>query len=397
MPSTTRRRLLGSLAAGSATTLAGCGATSDDGGDRWPQFGSDAANTAAALDNRGPTEDPTVEWVHAAGTYYYNSTQVLVDGAVFANAGYDGLYALDPDDGGVRWHDPADYKPLTPALADGVVLPGRFGFRSVAEDGGVAVAGHRLGYRNWETDSLDYPQSPPTVTDDLLIAGVGTEGHSPDGGRVVAVDREASSFRWHTTLTSTVWGAPAVGDGLVFAAQRATQNPEADAALYALAPDTGQVRWRRMLPSDPRFDPVDAPVVGDGLVYLSSGTGPLVAYDTNSGDPVWRLDPPSGVQGSPALADGTLYVGDLDGTFHALDAETGESRWTASVEKCYGGPAVGRDGVYAASFEGTLVSWYPDGSERWRVSLDPPVHGTPVVADGRLYLGTTEGLLYCLD
>ena len=395
MPST-RRQLLSFLAVGSTAAIAGCGSAGDAAADRWPQFGYDAANTAFAPESRGPAEKPAVEWVHAAGAYYYNSTQILVDGAVYANAGYEGLYALAPGDGSVRWHDPADYKPLTPALADGVVLPGRFGFRSVAADGGIALAGRRLGYRNWETDRLDYPQSPPTVTDDLLIAGVGTEGHSPGGGRIVAVDRADGSVRWQTDVTSTVWGAPAVGEGLVFAAQRATENPEADAVLYALAPETGQVRWRRALTSDPRFDPVDALVVGDGLVYLSTGTGPLVAYDTESGEPVWRLDPPSGVQGSPALADGTLYVGDLDGTFHALDAETGESRWTADIGKCYGGPCVARNGVYTASFDGTLVSWQRDGSERWRVTLDPPVHGSPVVANGRLYIGTSEGLLYAL-
>lgn len=397
MPSTTRRRLLSSLAVGSAAALAGCSGSDGETTDRWPQFGYDAANTAAAPNAAGPREKPSPEWVHTAGAYYYNSTQVLFDGEVYANAGYSGLYVLSPEDGSVQWHDPTSYKPLTPALADGVVMPGRFGFRSVATDGGVAVAGKRFGYQHWETESLDYPQSPVTVADDLLIAGVGTEGHSPGGGRVVAVDRTDGTVRWHTSVESTVWGAPAVGEDRVFVAQRATQNPDAVATLYALDLPTGQIRWEQTLGESAEFDPVDAPVVGDGLVYVSTGTGPLVAYDTESGDPVWRLDPPSGVQGSPALADGTLYVGDLDGTFHALDAETGESRWTASVEKCYGGPAVGRDGVYAASFEGTLVSWYPDGSERWRVSLDPPVHGTPVVADGRLYLGTTEGLLYCLD
>lgn len=396
MPSTTRRRLLSSLAVGSTAAVAGCSRSVGESTDRWPQFGYDAANTAATPDASGPSEQPTTQWVHTAGAYYYNSTQVLVDGAVYANAGYDGLYALDPADGGVRWHDPESYKALTHALADGVVLPGRFGFRSVATDGGLAVAGQRFGYQHWETESLDYPQSPATVTEELLIAGVGTEGHSPGGGRVVAVDRTDGSVRWHTSVESTVWGAPAVSDGVVFAAQRATQNPEAEAALYALDSETGEVRWRQPLGTNPLFDPVDAPVVGDGLVYLSTGTGPLVAYDTESGEPVWRLDPPSGVQGSPALADGTLYVGDLDGTFHALDANTGESHWTASVGKFYGGPVVGRDGVYAASFEGTLVSWWLDGRERWRLSLESPVHGSPVVADDRLYLGASEGLLYCL-
>lgn len=396
MPSTTRRRFLRAISAGGIPTLAGCGMPSPDSLSGWAQFGYDPANTSAALDLHGPAERPGPEWIHTAGSYYRNSTQILLAENVIANAGYTGLYALSPTDGTIQWHDSTSYKPLTPTLANGIIVPGGYGFRSVARNGGISVGGHRLGYRNWQTDWLAYPQSPATLVDGLIIAGVGTEGHSRGGGRVIALDQDEGTIHWSTPVESTVWGTPAVADGVVYAAQRSTRNPPANAVLYALEVETGDIRWRRDFGDDPRFDPIDAPVAGEELVYVSTGTGPLLACDAASGEVVWTLDPPSGVQGSPALANDTLYVGDLDGTFHAVDAKTGETHWTAAVSKWYSGPMVARDGIYAVTFDGELVSWRPNGTERWRLRLDPPVKATPVVRDGRLYLGTTDGLLYCL-
>jgi outer membrane protein assembly factor BamB len=395
VPSTTRRALLSAVAVAAAGSLAGCGGTSPDR-DGWTQFGRDAANTAHAPDLDGPTEEPTAAWVRVGGSYYRTSTQPLVADRVYANAAHDGLYALDPADGSVVWHDPESYTALTGALADGVVLPGRFGFRRVDADGGVTVGGRRFRYRDWETDGLDYPESPPTVTDDALVAGVGTTGHSPGGGRVVAVDLTDGSVRWTESVESAVWGAPAVRDGVAYAAQRADAGSSVGGALYALDLDDGGQLWRRDLGDDPRLDPVAAPVADGDRVYLSTGAGPLVAFDSASGDPVWTFDPSRGVRGSPALADGVCYVGDLGGRLTALDAATGERRWTESVGTFHGGPAVVDGDVYAVTGEGTLVSRHADGRERWDVSLDPPVTGTPVAVGGRVYVGTADGLLYAL-
>lgn len=391
MPS--RRAVLRGAAAACSAAVAGCNASGRDEAQYWTQFGYDAANTAATP-ARGPAEEPAPEWVHVGGAYYRNSTQVLVADSVYANTGFDGLYSLSPSDGAVRWHDPTDYKSLTPALAGGVVLPGGYGFRRVAAGGGHAVLGRRLDYRDWQTDMTAYPASPPTVADDSLVAGVGTPARGR--GHLAALELGDGNTRWSVQVESSVRGAPAVADGVVYAARRAMHDPDVTAALYALDLDSGEQLWRRELGADPRFDPVDAPVAGEGFVYLSTGTGPLVAFDADSGEQVWTLDPPGGVQGSPALADGVLYAGDLDGRFHALDAGTGDVLWTRTVGKFYGGPTVAGDGIYAVTFDGTLVSWRPGGRERWRFRLDPPVAGTPVVVDGRLYLGTTEGLLYAL-
>lgn len=395
MPSTTRRTVLSALAAATAAALAGCGGGSPDRRG-WTQFGHDAGNTAHAPDLEGPSEEPRPAWVHAGGSYYRSSAQPLVADRLYANTGYDGLYALSPSDGSVDWHDPTSYKALTGALAGGVVLPGRFGFRRVDAGGGLAVGGERVGYRDWETQGLDYPESPPTVADGALVAGVGTEGHSPGGGRVVAVDLADGDVRWSAPVDSAVWGAPAVADGVVYAAQRADTGSSVEAALYALDLADGGELWRRGLGADPRFDPVDAPVADGDRVYLSTGTGPLVAFDAASGDPEWTYDPPRGVQGSPALADGVCYVVDLRGRLVALDAATGERTWSDDVGTAYGGPAVCGGDVHAVATDGTLAAWHADGRERWRVDVDPPVTGTPVAADGRVYVGTGDGLLYAL-
>lgn len=398
MPS--RRSFLAAAATVGAAALAGCGgsaATPD--ADRWPQFGFDAANTASNPAARGPDDEPHVAWVRHGDGFYRNSTQPVVGDAVYANLAYDGIYALDPADGAVRWRDPTSYKALTPALAgDGLVLPGSHGLRRVAADGGVAALGWRFGYGGWRTD-LDYPQSPATLADGALVVGIGSAEGAPPGGRVVAVDAGDGTVRWSAPVETSVWGAPAVSDGAVYAAARddGGNDPTVRGTVHALSLETGESLWTHRLGASPRFDPVDAPVADGERVYVPTGTGPLVALDAATGEEVWRLDPPRGIQASPALSDGVLFVGGLDGTFRALDAGTGAPIWTADAATFYGGPTVGGDGVYAVDSSGTLLSWTTDGSERWRTALDPPVHGSPVPVGGRLFVGTSDGLLYGLS
>lgn len=398
MPSLSRRTLLAAVATAGAGVTPGC--SGSDGvptAERWPQFGFDARNTAHNRNAEGPREEPNVAWVHVGGSYYRNSTQPLVGDAVYANAGYNGLFALDPTDGGVRWHDDRSYKTLTPGSNDGTVaLPGRYGFRGVAADGGLRAFGRSAGYDRWRTD-LDYPESPPSVADDRLVAGMGMTERS--GGRVIAIDAKDGTVQWEYPVETSTWGAPAVADGVVYVVARARRTPDeyVPGAVHAIDLRDGTKTWTRSFDESPRFDPVDAPVVGEGLVFVPTGTGPLVVLRDDTGEEVWRFDSPEGVQASPALGNGVLYVGCLDGTLRALHSQTGEIEWTAQGEKYYGGPTVGKRGVYAAGTGGEVASWTHDGRERWRVRIDPPLSGSPVPADGRLFVGTNDGLLYGLE
>jgi outer membrane protein assembly factor BamB len=78
-------------------------------------------------------------------------------------------------------------------------------------------------------------------------------------------------------------------------------------------------------------------------------------------------------------------------------AATGDGEWTGAGETYYGGPTVGELGVYAVGADGEVASWTREGAERWRTRIDPPVSGSPVPADGMVYVGTGDGLLYGLE
>ncbi|WP_226006079.1 PQQ-binding-like beta-propeller repeat protein [Natrinema salinisoli] len=57
-------------------------------------------------------------------------------------------------------------------------------------------------------------------------------------------------------------------------------------------------------------------------------------------------------------------------------------------------------GVVFPGDTGYLVALDPDGEERWRTGTntgDRGIHGTPAVADGRVYVGAYDGVLYAVD
>ncbi|WP_369684141.1 PQQ-binding-like beta-propeller repeat protein [Haloarchaeobius sp. FL176] len=99
---------------------------------------------------------------------------------------------------------------------------------------------------------------------------------------------------------------PAVEDGVAYVATSGvwSETIGQDGVLAALAAD-GTERWR--------FDPeagLRTPVVADGTVYTGpfrASGAPLVAFDADSGDELWRRDR---VVSDPelAVADETLYL-----------------------------------------------------------------------------------------
>ncbi|HQX80920.1 MAG TPA: PQQ-binding-like beta-propeller repeat protein, partial [Vicinamibacterales bacterium] len=72
--------------------------------------------------------------------------------------------------------------------------------------------------------------------------------------------------------------------------------------------------------------------VVDGVAYVGTSGGALVAIDAGSGKLKWSYRATSDDLGigesSPAVANGVVYIGDLAGVFHAVDAGTGKARWT---------------------------------------------------------------------
>ncbi len=76
-----------------------------------------------------------------------------------------------------------------------------------------------------------------------------------------------------------------------------------------------------------------APIVYNGMVYVTSGHSHVYALDAKTGAQKWRYAPNPHViafaaNRGVALADGRVYVGTLDGHVVALDAQTGKTVWS---------------------------------------------------------------------
>lgn len=106
------------------------------------------------------------------------------------------------------------------------------------------------------------------------------------------------------------------------------------------------------------------PALCEDMVYVPTHTGRLLGVSRVSGEIVWEKPFSYHAWSSPVVVDATLLVGDAEGILHAYDI---------------------RD---------TAI----DPPELWKVPVGTGgIESTPVVWNGRIYVGTRDGRFYCLE
>ncbi len=101
---------------------------------------------------------------------------------------------------------------------------------------------------------------------------------------------------------------------------------------------------------------------------------------------------------TPAVWEGLVYVADSGRKIHCVDAATGQPCWTHDIQGEMWASTLVADGkVYVATRRGEFIVLAAGREKRVLSSalLDGPVSGTPVAANGSLYV-TTQKRLYAL-
>jgi len=200
----------------------------------------------------------------------------------------------------------------------------------------------------------------------------------PDDGLTVA---------WRVPVRPGFAG-PVVADGRVFVLdyQEDPGSRTMDGAerMLALDEETGDILWTREWPATYRnlmrtfaTGPRATPTVYGDRIYVVGAAGMLLCLETTTGDVVWQIDtvaeygvtvPVYGVSNSP-LVDGNRLVvvvgGEPDALVVAFDTDTGDEVWRALPlvsEAGYSPPM-----VYESGGVRQLVLWHPQGVS----SLDP--------------------------
>jgi outer membrane protein assembly factor BamB len=181
-----------------------------------------------------------------------------------------------------------------------------------------------------------------------------------------------------------------------------------------------RVKWR--FPTGDRV--VSSPAWAGGVVYVGSDDGQLYAIDAATGRQRWMHRTGGPVPSSPAVAEGRVFVLSYDGRLHALDAMTGAPLWKFATggERRFEGrglhgmqprtqtisdpfdvylssPVVDQGTVYFGSSDGHVYALdAASGALRWKQHTgDNVLHASPALADGRLFIGGFDGRFHALD
>ena len=256
---------------------------------------------------RSTGPDLSLEWGHEGWDYLLPSP-VLAGGAVLVGSGDGRLYALDPDDGRVRWaFRTAGRIRATPVVEDGVAYFG-------SGDGVVYGVDLLDGAERWRF-------------------------------RTAGADLDAADFGFDRTQ---IQGSGMVHDGTLFIGSR-------DASLYAIDLSSGDVLWTF---EDGSAWVVNSPAYVDGLVLSGgSSSGRFRAIDAESGDERWVVRTGGPIFSSPTVVDGVAYVGSGDRTVYAVDVADGSIRWTFPTGgMVVGSPAVWNGRLFVGSDDGTVYA-----------------------------------------
>lgn len=321
----------------------------------------------------------------------------LVVGA--ANDGV--VYAFSASTGARRWstrlgspNPRARQLFSAPLLHEGRVLVG-------AADGYLHCLDADTGSLRWTHAAGDWIRARPYANGKTVIGAT-------LGGEVFAVTDEGGSARllWvQRTSTHPLLGDLTGDANSVFATDNAVW-------LHALDAATGARRWqRRLVPSreagganllaDAPPQIQQAPVtVRNGVVFAGGSDRFLHAVEARTGRLIWRYEANGRIAAAPTVAGARVLVGEYLGGRHftALDAHTGDPVWTHALGSVWASPEFSDRAIYVGTTEGKLFCLEAKtGSARWSFQTGSDIYTAPALDAENVYIGSWDGHYYALD
>jgi outer membrane protein assembly factor BamB len=164
----------------------------------------------------------------------------------------------------------------------------------------------------------------------------------------------------------------------------------------------------------PRYDGpselIATPVLYNDMVYVvtgqdpehGTGVGALSAVnpkgakgDATKTHVAWRYKKIERSISTPAIKDDIVYAPDFTGFLHAVDAKTGKEHWIYDTESnIWASPLVVDGKVYLGNEDGILTVMQAGKEKKvlQKIEFPAPLYSSPIVANGVLYIGTQTHL-----
>ena len=441
---------------------------SDPGNTEWPMWGGTPdRNMVSSMKGLPTTWDvkakKNVKWVAELGSQAYGNP-VVANGLVFVGTNNEAvrdpnikgdkgiLVAFRETDGQFMWqavHDklaagrandwPYQGVCSSPLVQDGVVY--------YVSNRGEVMAVDAQGFRDkendgpfkeekltrevdadiiWRYDMMEelgvqqhnMANSSPVMFENLIFVSTSNgqdESHvnvpSPKAPSIIAVDKTTGKLVWEDNpvgekVLHGQWSSPAVGK-----VGDTTQVVigQGDGWVRGYEVKSGKRLWEFDLnPKESvwpktRNEVISTPIILENVVYIANGQDPehgegvghLYAIDgTKRGDitktgALWHYDKIRRSISTGALYNGILFYSDFSGFLHALDAKTGKPYWTHDMFAAIWGSPIVIDGkVYLGDEDGDVTIIAADKALKVVAenNMGSSVYSTPVPANGTLYV-----------
>ena len=348
-----------------------------------------------------------------------------------------GKYCLDIETGKVLWESDK-FSAKVFYWAEGVYSPEEKFF-------------YTQGHSTVQAWNFSDPTKPPTLMWEVLVPGSGSAGTGIQYGdgkvfpgsfepHQMALDAKTGEVIWDTETKAAMTFSGSYYQG------RFLKAGEHDNTFYCFDAKTGNVLWE--------FNPgthfgywVSGCAAAYGKVYELNKDGYLYSLDVNTGQLAWKYKGPSFLfwPGWPVVADGKVYattgqsasIDPITGEyskseFACLDAYTGKLLWKLPIEAhtprestaiAYGNlylipgyiekntmdTYTTLDEIWAIGSKswpmwrhdpghtGTGQSGPTNLTLRWNFTTGGGVVSSPAVVDGKIYVGSEDKNIYCLD
>jgi outer membrane protein assembly factor BamB len=260
--------------------------------------------------------------------------------------------------------------------------------------------------------------SSPASYGDLVYASTSNgqnEDHTgvpaPRAPSMIAVNKKTGKLAWSVNnvgdhILDGQWSSPAIakigdvvqvvigeGDGWVRSYEALTGKK-----LWEFDMNAKDTVWPKT-----RNTVISTPVIWQNKVYIASGQDPesgegpghLYAIDaTKRGDittsgRLWHYDKIRRSMSTGAIYNGLLFDADLSGFLHCLDASTGQPYWTYDMlATVWGSPMVVNGKVYLGSEDGDVVVLDASKQQKLiaKMNMGSSVYSTAVPAHGVLFI-----------
>jgi outer membrane protein assembly factor BamB len=447
---------------------------SDPGTGDWPMWGGSPDRNMVSNAKNMPTSwdvktKKNVKWVAQLGSQSYGNV-VVSGGMVFVGTNNEGLrdpkitgdkgvlMAFRESDGQFMWqmvHDKLasgrvndwPYQGVASSpLVDGdrvyyvsnraeLMCLDTQGFRDKENDGPYTdekLTGETNADIVWKFDMMDevgslphnLANSSPVMYGDLIFVSTSNgqdESHvnipSPKAPAIIAINKKTGKLVWEDNsvedrILHGQWSSPTVGTvgGVV-----QLIHGQGDGWIRGYEALTGKKLWEfDTNPKDSvwpktRNELISTPVVYQDHVYISNGQDPehgegvghMYCIDaTKRGDItktglVWHYDKIRRSISTPAIKDGLVYQADFSGFLHCLDAKTGEVYWTHDLfAAVWGSPMLVDGKIYLGDEDGDVVIMQEGKTKKviGEINMGSSVYSTAVPANGVLYISNRNQL-----